>query len=1015
MPPTHRHFSGPPILPPVPELAFDILDGFTFQFDSLSTPPSAAFDASSPRVHSPLPIRLMSSRLIPQPPPNALADVPEDLSDTEEANEDMELSTTLPSYSESPSSLSRDGNGSSIPNGGPLRPTAPLNIRKKLSASPPGGRHDYCSVERLDPILAAIVNGDMREGGLPEELVSEPGARDLPSRPAISVQDHIPPDGTSPGSQLSLPPGIECTCGNCEPNASSSTRRALPPLSDSSRSTPSPQLSPRTGPSEQPPSGGGSSPVGAASRPPPVPEDSSHDRRTPEQDRSAPYMPPKQEWGSQATWRQHDAAPTPSLYASSTASSIQPSLATGSSHRPLPPRRPPRPLEGLAITSLGPLEPAAPVQPVHLQTLERTYPHYEKSYTASTKGSVHSRRPSEPDTGSRGALRDAFAEGTKAFVTTLNKRREEDRRRSVYSHKRNADSETWAPSEFDIPPPTTNAKAVSLLGHHDRRHDRRGSDADELQITPAPRPFPGATSKAAALLGIGVAEPPPVKRFGKFGSPKAPPNALHAIRRTQPTGWSGAGASATIKRMSQYAFQMMDDDIDLSDDLETPAPVHPIPHEEDVTIAPGPGQSFTPMSARLSVHGASPRGASPRGVSPLSSSPHSTGSAMRNTPSPLGSGHPFAAIPTRVTPQPRIRPEGTSPSSLSAKSSPLVPHTPLSAYSHSSGAASSSDSSRAPTALQRKSTLKARPPPISVERISPTRDFPLVEVPTPQTIPSSSTPTTARPVISQTEANEPPRFKSHILAKYRLIEPPIAVADQRDSTCTMSTTASGATGMSSNSGWSDNSDTYTSRESYAASARESVAASRHSLYTSASTESFGSHNAPRRSGASVARVDSLPSAAGRDDKSLTARLHKHVRTTSTASSASSAFSAVNSATATLKAAAFTLSGLAAHIAPGLTTPEHGKNPHEIPAHMRIFPAPDEAQVPQTQPKPPPWHNYKIRYDKDGREIPDLTPRPLLAAPVEESWFEPSTPVSPGADESALHRVGTLVRRGWRRK
>ncbi|KLT40608.1 hypothetical protein CC85DRAFT_329774 [Cutaneotrichosporon oleaginosum] len=839
MPPTHRHFSGPPILPPVPELAFDILDGFTFQFDSLSTPPSAAFDASSPRVHSPLPIRLMSSRLIPQPPPNALADVPEDLSDTEEANEDMELSTTLPSYSESPSSLSRDGNGSSIPNGGPLRPTAPLNIRKKLSASPPGGLfalrmqhrttlpdcprtpspgHDYCSVERLDPILAAIVNGDMREGGLPEEL-----------------------------------------------------------------------------------------------------------------------------------------------------------------------------------------------------TLERTYPHYEKSYTASTKGSVHSRRPSEPDTGSRGALRDAFAEGTKAFVTTLNKRREEDRRRSVYSHKRNADSETWAPSEFDIPPPTTNAKAVSLLGHHDRRHDRRGSDADELQITPAPRPFPGATSKAAALLGIGVAEPPPVKRFGKFGSPKAPPNALHAIRRTQPTGWSGAGASATIKRMSQYAFQMMDDDIDLSDDLETPAPVHPIPHEEDVTIAPGPGQSFTPMSARLSVHGASPRGASPRGVSPLSSSPHSTGSAMRNTPSPLGSGHPFAAIPTRVTPQPRIRPEGTSPSSLSAKSSPLVPHTPLSAYSHSSGAASSSDSSRAPTALQRKSTLKARPPPISVERISPTRDFPLVEVPTPQTIPSSSTPTTARPVISQTEANEPPRFKSHILAKYRLIEPPIAVADQRDSTCTMSTTASGATGMSSNSGWSDNSDTYTSRESYAASARESVAASRHSLYTSASTESFGSHNAPRRSGASVARVDSLPSAAGRDDKSLTARLHKHVRTTSTASSASSAFSAVNSATATLKAAAFTLSGLAAHIAPGLTTPEHGKNPHEIPAHMRIFPAPDEAQVPQTQPKPPPWHNYKIRYDKDGREIPDLTPRPLLAAPVEESWFEPSTPVSPGADESALHRVGTLVRRGWRRK
>jgi hypothetical protein len=205
------------------------------------------------------------------------------------------------------------------------------------------------------------------------------------------------------------------------------------------------------------------------------------------------------------------------------------------------------------------------------------------------------------------------------------------------------------------------------------------------------------------------------------------------------------------------------------------------------------------------------------------------------------------------------------------------------------------------------------------------------------------TPSTARPALPHDGDGEgDERLKTHILNKFRLIEPPIPT-DARNSTYT----------ATSGSGASESTDT--SRESYAASG----SLSRRSVRTSASSESFGSL-AP--------------------DRSLTARLHRHVRNASTTSS-SSALSAVGSATATLRAA----------VSWGLGRP-----------------ASVVSDAPETQPAP--WHNYNIRYDKDGREIPDLTPRPQ-AAPVEESWFEPSTPVAEG--EARLQRVGTLVRK-WKR-
>ncbi|BEI94380.1 uncharacterized protein CcaverHIS019_0608390 [Cutaneotrichosporon cavernicola] len=1042
MPPLLRHFASPPILPPVPELSFDILDGLSFEFDTVTTPPSPN-DPTLP-LHSPLPVKLMPSRLIPPPPPSSLADVPENLSDIEESNENRiddqgrALSITLPYYFQQSPSLKRTA--SVLSSDTPLRSTAPLNIRKKMSTSPPVGLDplrllhritlpdcprsptpEYRSVEPLHPVLASIVNGDLREGDLPDEIANEPGITAFVDQPPdnASTTSYIPQDDPFPNTPFQLPPGIECTCGNCESEIPPSlTQRPLPPVPETPKSIPSPRPSPRTGRS------GHASPAG----PPPAVRspylslavhECGHDHRGPT-DHDQPPVSLKNEWDSQSARSRDTLDPPAALYTHMTRGtpSPQPSIASsGPPTRPPRPPRPPRP-EGLGIATLGPLEHAPPAHLVHLQCLERPFPHYEKAYPASTKGSTHSRRPSELENAPLGALREAFAEGTKAFVTTLKKPRDEERRRSVYSHRRGAASDTWAPSEFDIPPPTTNAKAVSLLGHHDRRHDRRGSDADELQLQLAPRPFPGATSKAAALLGIGVAEPPPVRRFAKFSSPKATMNALHTIRRTQPTGWSGAGVGATMRRMSQYTLDMMEDDIDVDDDLEPPAPVASTPHQEEATITPGPGQSFTPVSTRLSVHGASPRA-------------HGT-HLDDHTPSPGGSGHPFAAVP--ATPQTRIRPESTSPSRLSVYSGSTshLQYSPASVYSLPSTSSSSPSpgSSRAPTALQRKRTIKARPPPISVERVSPTRVLPVAEVPTPSTAMQPATPLTARPWTNGDD--DPPRLKSHILAKYRLIEPPIAATESRNSTCTAMTEASGITRTESSGSLSG--DTYTSRESYATSARESYAASaresyaastregyvpsHRSLRTATSTESFGSiasvlpsvhsrHSLARvdttslsmsMSATSLSRLDTMPI---REDRSLTARLNRHVRNASTASSTTSAFSAVNSATATLRAAAnATLSwGFGSRIAPGLTVPEHGMRP----------PEPREAQ-------PPPWHNYNIRYDKDGREIPDLTPRPPAGPPVEESWFEPSTPISPVDGEvTKLHKVGTLVRHGWKRK
>jgi hypothetical protein len=90
--------TGPPVLPPVPELSFDILDGVSFEFDTLNTPRSARAFSHSPPLHSPIPVKLMSSRLIPRPPPSALADVPEDLSDVEEDDEGRALALALPEY-----------------------------------------------------------------------------------------------------------------------------------------------------------------------------------------------------------------------------------------------------------------------------------------------------------------------------------------------------------------------------------------------------------------------------------------------------------------------------------------------------------------------------------------------------------------------------------------------------------------------------------------------------------------------------------------------------------------------------------------------------------------------------------------------------------------------------------------------------------------------------------------------------------------------------------------------------
>lgn len=64
--------------------------------------------------------------------------------------------------------------------------------------------------------------------------------------------------------------------------------------------------------------------------------------------------------------------------------------------------------------------------------------------------------------------------------------------------------------------------------------------------------------------------------------------------------------------------------------------------------------------------------------------------------------------------------------------------------------------------------------------------------------------------------------------------------------------------------------------------------------------------------------------------------------------------------------------------------------------------------------PAPWHNYNIRYDQHGREIPNLTPGalslahiPVPAEPEEPaSWFEPATPLEP------IRRKGTFGRGHW---
>lgn len=923
----------------------------------------------------------------------------------------------------------------------------PFHHRQTLPDCPRSPTPEKRSVEALHPLLVSIINGELKEGGLPDgirdiDLPTETGATKEPGGGASSTQDsmtmtttmsHMPRDDDPFfDAPFSSPPVVQCACHNCHsPPPPPFAFQPLPPVPSKKKTTPSPDAMARRRASDEPKA----SPVHPTPRPTSMeagdgPASSgvrdnavapgTYDGHTV---RCAPRVPSKSNWDSMPASSSGVAVAErqPSVEQFGI---VMPYPGQRPAHPPTqPPMRPPRPSDSLDIRTFESLEGRTPAQ------LMRLHNQGNRDAAESSKGSVHSRRPSDPETASPlGSFKEALAEGTKAFVTTLSKRRDsEDKRRSVLSpNRRDSESETRSiyTYDLDLPPPTNNAKAVTLLGHHDRRHDRRVSDADEaLMLPPPPRPFPGATSKAAALLGICVPEPTPVK--GRFKKIRSSPRGTHASassysygRRTEPTGWSGAGVTA--RRMSHYALQMsLDEEIDMDEDDDvvlglsptSPAPVSRTPTmQEEVTIAPGLGQSFPSISTQLAIHGPSDGSSS-------------AGLVARRPPTPRGTAHPFAA---RALPQPPIRPEATVNGSNGS-----------SWHSHNS-TWTNGDYPQASTALQRKSTLKGRPPPISVEHVAPTRDYPVVVQDGTLTTSTIDNDSTLRPSSSTAEApQDAPRLRSHILAKYRLIDPPIAVGnniDNRASTCT-TTSGTGTYADSSSEGNTRSSFVSgTSRDSYSTVTesewRQSTMSEEGFGHTANSSMGLPSSSYPGMSGPTHDTSHNANAPLHRHGSTLTERLNRHVRNESTAtamSTSSTAMSAMSTVTATFRGAATATfaRGVTGVLGSGDVVPDS-----DIKRAIRNVTAPPSPtlQALHDAPRgPTPWHNYNIRYDKDGREIPNLTPRVGGASASTSTaimgsssgsgmgpspdgcWFEPATPVAP------VERSGSLLRGRWIRR
>lgn len=147
MPPlVGRLVYGPPVLPPVPELSHDLLDGLVWEFDSFSittptlssttfTPSPPPQPPSPPTLHSPVPVKLMNANLILRPPPSDVADAPEDYSDVDdnsvEDDSGRAFGSALPEYlTPSPTRISFSLPYERDPS---FKVTPPLNIRKKSS------------------------------------------------------------------------------------------------------------------------------------------------------------------------------------------------------------------------------------------------------------------------------------------------------------------------------------------------------------------------------------------------------------------------------------------------------------------------------------------------------------------------------------------------------------------------------------------------------------------------------------------------------------------------------------------------------------------------------------------------------------------------------------------------------------------------------------------------------------------------------------------------------------------
>lgn len=750
-------------------------------------------------------------------------------------------------------------------------------------------------------------------------------------------------------SARDLPPGIFCNCTKCGPSPPPITLQPLPPTPPKSkqapwppkiRTTPSPGLKARRRASDEPKP----SPILPSPRPTSMQvEDRRHARDVPDR------RPSHEALSTRATEDQG-----PSVNNFGIVQQYVPYVAP----KPHRPGRPDQIVDVRKYETIETFDPdPLPPQPMYLHPKEMS----KKSFSIRT----------EPESAtSLGSFREAIAEGKKAFVSTLSKRREsEDKRRSLIqvmrrdsdqASRRDSESDTWCPSDFDSPPPTTSAKAVSLLGHHDRRHTRRPSEvAEEMILTPPPpRPFPGATSKAAALLGIGSPEPLPKKKFKLGVASVASPPRHNVRRRTEPTGWSGAGATA--RRMSQYELALSlekegvmdeDEDGDLVLSASPPRPVASVPtHEEEATVEARPDQSFAPVTARLSIHGA-------------------TEDVVES-------------------------------------------------------------------ALQRQPTLKGRtpPPPISVERVPPKSGYPEVvqEEKTPSIYDNDRTPRPSPPLGPQ-QSHDEPRLMTHILAKYRWIEPPIPVgtgiAGARESTSTTTSgtyteTSSGSqeshsTCTSGTTGTRDSYSSYTtvsgseSEQSCDSSATEPSTESRHPLAESQHNVNHDQQSQP------ITTVHTQSHGLMRNASTATSR-HTRNASTSTTMTSYSTSSVMTSATATLRAAArgTFARGVATTLAAVQDAPDEPSANSGSSSIRGVSPIPGPAVVdtPTADAKhaqlldPAPWHNYNIRYDQHGCEIPNLTPGSLSLArppppPAEPeepaSWFEPATPVAP------IRRKGTF--------